>query len=241
MTVGELVYKQALDAGYDPHLADKLISPVSKVLEAHQKIVDRMQEPAKKLTAVAEHIQSQFDIASKIKIPEITTSSIFPDSYYDEDGEPLYLSALQKPIQEVRIVNPEDIASVPTKPTSDVVVASYTLPTNATWESLDIKFLDGHIVKVSYPNMKSEKFDYKEMGFANGKTRNPNLKWMLLKAMADNGGALINTKWDRKFGRNIKYELNEGLKKFFGMKEPPIPHYTKKDGYHTKFTLRGDR
>ena len=42
-------------------------------------------------------------------------------------------------------------------------------------------------------------------------------------------------------GRNVKYELNEGLKKFFNMSTNPIPHYTKKRGYQTLFAIKSDR
>jgi hypothetical protein len=103
---------------------------------------------------------------------------------------------------------------------------------------LSIKFLDGHVVKVEYPGMKTKKFDFKDMGFLNGKTMRPNMKWVLLLAIARSEGALTSADWDRRFGRNVKYELNEGLKRFFGMDEPPIPHYTKKNGYRPLFTLK---
>ena len=139
----------------------------------------------------------------------------------------------QDRIQKVEVINQE--ASNNKK--AQYNTASYILPPNATWESLYIKFLDGHFVKVKYPNMKTKKFDFKDMGFFNGKTRGPNMKWVLLQAIAGSEGALTNAKWDKRFGRNVKYELNETLKKFFGMKTSPIPHYTKRYGYRPLFTI----
>jgi hypothetical protein len=59
--------------------------------------------------------------------------------------------------------------------------------------------------------------------------------------MAEYGGALTKLNWSKKFGRNVKYELNEGLKKFFGMNSNPIPHYTKKNGYQALFLLKGEK
>ena len=158
---------------------------------------------------------------------------------YDEEGQ-FSLPEFVRPVQEVRIVNPEDIAIGPTNRRSEYVIATYLLPQNAKWDNLDIHFVDGHFVRVSYPGLKSKKFDFKDMGFINTKTNSPDLKWKLLRMMADNNGALTNEKWDRRFSRNVKYELNERLKEFFGMKDNPIPHYNKRDGYKANFSLRGE-
>jgi hypothetical protein len=141
-------------------------------------------------------------------------------------------------VQKVEVINAGEIVNTSKQKEDEFVLCSYELPKNATWESLNIKFLDGFVVKVEYPGMKTKRFDFKDMGFLNGKTMRPNLKWVLLQAIAGSEGALTNAKWDGRFGRNVKYELNEGLKKFFGMDTPPIPHYTKKHGYKPLFTLK---
>lgn len=245
MTVGELVYKQAVEAGYDPERAEGFVSPLNEALESYRKmsaeIYDQLQEPMRKATeaasTMAEAIRPQMEMISKIRIPALPT---IPSYLLNEDGE-YALPEFTRPVQEVRIVNPEVFAVPAPHPTNEYVITKFTLPPNATWESLDIQFIDGHFVRVSYPNMKSRKFDFKDMGFINTKTNRPDRKWELLKEMADNSGALTNEKWDRRFSRNVKYELNERLKGFFGMKDNPIPHYTKRNGYHAKFTLRGDR
>ncbi len=244
MTVGELVYQQAVTAGYNPRFAEGLVSPLNKAMESYQKVLETMREPMKKMSSVVEHIRPKLDALSKIQfptIPELPSRSFIPSSFYDENDE-LIMPVLARPIQEVRIVNPEDLAiAAPTKQTSKFAVASYPLPHTAVWESLYIQFIDGHFVRVSYPGLESRKFDYKDMGFVNMKTTNPDLKWKLLRAIAENDGALTNSKWSREFGRNIKYELNEGLKRFFAMGTNPIPHYTKKRGYEPLFSLRPER
>lgn len=241
MTVGELVYKQAVESGYNPTFAEGLISPLNNAIEAYQKVFEHMREPLKTVNSVIESIRPQMEVMAKMSIPSISqiTMPALSETLDEEDG--YFMPALIRPVQEVRIVNPEDIAFASAKRMSEFVIATYLLPQNATWESLDIQFIDGHFVKVSYPKMESKKFDFKDMGFINTKTNRPDRKWELLREMADNGGALTNDKWDRRFSRNIKYDLNERLKKFFGMKENPIPHYTKKNGYRARFTLRGDR
>lgn len=241
MTVGELIYKQAIESGYNPTFAEGLISPLNNAIEAYQKVSEHMREPLKTISSVIESVRPQMEAIAKMSIPSISqiTMPTLPATLDEGDG--YFIPALIRQVQEVRIVNPEDITFASAKRMSEFVIATYLLPQNATWESLDIQFIDGHFVKISYPKMESKKFDFKDMGFINTKTNRPDRKWELLREMADNGGALTNEKWDRRFGKNVKYELNERLKEFFGMKENPIPHYTKKNGYWAKFTLRGDR
>lgn len=259
MTVGELVHKQALEAGYSPAFASTLVSPANEAFKSIQELSGTLERPMKMMAEAFKNIQPQLKAIEEMNLPEklkyfqepiaginlseIATrrSSLIPDSFYNEDNE-LLIPQFTKPIQEVRIVNVEDLAGISnTKREKEYLVGSYHLPQNAVWESLDVQFIDGHFVKVSYVGMESKKFDYKDMGFINMKTMKPDLKWQLLLTIAENGGALTNAKWDRKFGRNVKYELNEGLKCFFNMTSNPIPHYTKKRGYRPLFTLRSDK
>jgi hypothetical protein len=253
MTVGELIHQQAIKDGYNP---EQLSPELKKVAESYQKVFESVREPMKAVYSMVETMQEPMRQAAKaassvaeafgpqmetIRRIQNSTSSIIPSSFYDEDNELILSSAFIRPVQEVRIINPEDIGIASAKRTNEYVIASYLLHQNATWESLDIQFIDGHFVKVSYPTMESKKFDFKDMGFINTKTNRPDLKWELLRKMADNNGALTNEKWDRKFTRNVKYELKERLMEFFGMEDSPIPHYTKKNGYRAKFSLRGDK
>ncbi|MFZ2167923.1 MAG: hypothetical protein WAV50_03605 [Minisyncoccia bacterium] len=237
MTVSEMVYEKALKEGYSPVLSEGVISSLQFAVDTYQKAYDTLREPMETASSIAERMMPQLEAISKMQIP---TPLTMPSSFYNEKNE-VFIPALTRSVQEVRIVNPEDITFASAKRTNEYVIASYLLPQNATWESLDIHFIDGHFVRISYPGMESKKFDFKDMGFINTKTNSPDLKWKLLKEMADNSGTLTNGKWDRRFSRNVKYELNERLQKFFGMKENPIPHYTKKNGYQARFMLRGDK
>lgn len=258
MTVGELVHKQAIEAGYSPAFSSTLISPANDAFKALRELSGTLEKPMRMMAEVAKSIQPQLKIIEEMNLPEklkylqepiagITLSeivahrsSLIPDSFYNEDNE-LLVPQFTNPVQEVRIVNVDEITGAKTNRENDYLVGSYHLPQNAVWESLEIQFIDGHFVKVSYVGMKSKKFDFKDMGFINTKTMKPDFKWELLLAIAENGGALTNAKWDRKFARNVKYELNRGLKKFFNMSSSPIPHYTKKHGYRVLFTLRSDK
>lgn len=258
MTVGELVHKQALEAGYSPAFASTLISPANDAFKALRELSGTLEKPMKMAAEAFKHIQPQLKVIEEMNLPEklkylqepivgitlseIATqrSSLIPNSFYNEDNE-LLIPQFTNPVQEVRIVNVDEITGAKTNRKKEYLVGSYHLPQNAVWESLEIQFIDGHFVKVSYTGMQSKKFDYKDMGFINMKTLKPDLKWQLLLTIAENGGTLTNAKWDRKFGRNVKYELNEGLKRFFNMTSNPIPHYTKRRGYQSLFTLRSDK
>ena len=243
MTVGELIEQQALAAGYSPSSAKALVFPVNEAAKTMSELSVTLEKPMKMMAEMAESIKPQLEVLKDIKFPDISNykSSFIPDSFYNEQNE-LLVPQFINPVQEVRIVNVEDLTGLSNaKREKEYLVGSYHLPQNAVWESLDIQFMDGHFVKVSYIGMESKKFDYKDMGFINMKTIKPDLKWKLLLAIANNGGALTNAKWEREFGRNVKYELNEGLKRFFNMSTNPIPHYTKKHGYKALFTLRPEK
>lgn len=237
MTVGELVYKQAIEQGHNPDLFKGLVSPINKAMESYKKVFESLKEPLSQVNSAVESMRPQIEAVQKMRIPDMT--GILPSYMYDEQAE-FTLPEFNK-VQDVRIINTDEITSAPKEKENNFVLSSYRLPKNAKWESLYIKFLDGHVVKVEYPGMKTRRFTFSEMGFLNGKTMKPNLKWVMLQAIAGSEGALTNANWNRDFGRNVKYELNEGLKKFFGMDTPPIPHYTKQNGYQPLFTLKSDR
>ncbi len=258
MTVGEQIYKQAVEAGYSPAFASTLVSPANEAFKSIQEVSGSLERPMEMMAELFKTIQPQLKVIEEMNLPEklkyfqepiagITLpeliaerSSLIPSSFYGEDNE-LLIPQYTNPVQEVRIVNVDEITGAKANREKEYLVGSYNLPQNAVWESLEIKFIDGHFVKVSYLGMESKKFDYKDMGFINMKTMKPDRKWELLLKIAENGGALTNAKWERKFGRNVKYELNEGLKRFFNMTSNPIPHYTKKNGYRVLFTLRSDK
>lgn len=253
MTVGELVYQQAIKDGFDPSLAERLVSPLSKVAESYQKafetmrepmkavstMVETMQEPIKRIYSAAESMRPQLESMNKLQlpaIPELPSRAFMPSYMYDEDGE-FTLPEFVRPVQEVRIVNPEVLALAPAREERGIA-ASYQLPGNAKWELLEMHFIDGHFVRVSYPGMEPKKFDYKDMGFINIRSVKPDMKWELLRLIASHGGSLTKNHWDRRFHRNIKYELAEGLRQFFGMTTSPIPRYTRRDGYTTLFVIK---
>ena len=136
-------------------------------------------------------------------------------------------------VQKVVAILRED-----SKPTR--VKAWYPLPKEAVWGKLRFKFIDGHTVKVKYPTLHAETFDFKQLGFLNRKTNGPDIKWEFLRALARYGGSVTNHEFDRRFNRTTKYETAKRLKAFFGMSEDPFEDYTKKNGYRLKFAIFSD-
>lgn len=246
MTVGELVYQIATKDGYTPKFSDGFISSLNRATEESQKLMNTLKGPMETINSMMERMRPQMEAISKMSFPTIpfpsSTLSIPSKSSineYDNEEDDSFFPAFVRPVQDVRIVNYHEIEEAKTE--IRITRASYILPLHATWESVYIKFLNGYDVRISYPNMKTEVFDYKDMGFMDGKTREPDLKWKLLQTIAEHNGALTKEHFDRKLTRNVKYELNQRLKQFFGMKENPIENYTKKRGYEARFTLRGDK
>lgn len=233
MTVGELIHQQMKD-GYVPTspLSDGFISSLNRTAEASQKLIETMRIPMENMQRTFERIRPQLEAMNRVmpRIPQPFVSSL-----YEEQDEDLIIPALKGSVQEYVV---EDI-DAPTKP--ERAVSSYLLPSKAQWGALEFQFIDGHTVRVSHPGMSSMKFTYTEMGFVNERTMQPDMKWNMLRTIAERGGSLTKESWDRRFHRNIKYELNEGLKRFFGMTENPIPRYTRRDGYATLFVIRTDR
>ena len=187
---------------------------VSKDIEEHKARVQDVFEKMKPSVDVLSNFQKQIREAKEsyvLKLPSYT----FPD-------RSVFIPSYKAPEQNVLVVKNR---------------RSYHLPIGSSWAKLTIKFFDGHTVKVSYPDLPTKTFDYKDMGFVDKKTNNPNNKWKMLQSIAENRGRLTNAKYDRKFSRNIKYELNIGLKTFFNMTENPISNYTKEEGYVASFII----
>lgn len=235
MTVGELVYQQMKD-GYTPTfpLSDGFISTLNRTAEESQKLVETLRIPMENMQRMMENIRPRLEAMNSI-IPRMTPQPFIPAIYEDED-EDLIIPALNGAVQAYTV---EDTDAAPANP--ERALSSYTLPGNARWEEVEIQFIDGHTVRVSHPAMTTMKFTYMEMGFLNERTMKPDMKWEMFREIADRGGYLTNDYFNPRYHRNIKYELNEVLKRFFGMSENPIPRYTKRNGYMTLFVIRGDR
>lgn len=191
---------------------------------AFKKVSKEIEEHKAKMQGVFEQIKPSIDVMSNFQkqMKEAKESYVFRLPSYTLPDRSVFIQPHNAPEQNVPTVKNR---------------RSYHLPTGSSWVKLTIKFFDGHTVKVSYPDLPTKTFDYKDMGFIDNKTNNPNNKWKMLHSIAENRGRLTNTKFDRKFSRNVKYELNMGLKTFFNMTEKPISNYKKEEGYVASFII----
>lgn len=132
MTVGELVYKQAIEQGYNPNFAKGLVSPLNNMAETYSKLHETLQGPMKQAVEVTSsvskmigpHIETMNRVAKSL--PKMPTLSEIPSYLYEEKNE-FVLPALTRPVHDVRIVNAEDIAVPVVKEESVSINAPHTL------------------------------------------------------------------------------------------------------------------
>ncbi|MDP3999784.1 MAG: hypothetical protein Q8P76_04340, partial [bacterium] len=87
MTVGELVYQQAIESGYNPTFAKGLVSPLNNAVEAYQKVFEHMREPLKTVSSVIESVRPQMEAMAKLSIPSISqlTMPTLPAIFNEEN------------------------------------------------------------------------------------------------------------------------------------------------------------
>jgi len=118
-------------------------------------------------------------------------------------------------------------------------IVSLLLPPETKWESITIKFKDGHDVDILIPGRsKAIQSSYIEMGFQNLKTRRSNNQWRLLIILANNHRKLS---WNNPEAKdNLKKQkqlLSEKLKKYFNLVEDPFRLYREEKLYEIKLNL----
>lgn len=201
-----------------------IFKEAQKTLKEH---AERMAEITKEMHPYLEKIK---DLQSRNK--------------YELEGDILLLKSnktkehlILEELEEIK----SDLKDIKDSKKVKVVRESYPLPEGATWEKLYIKFVDGHTVKVRYEDLPQKTFDYKDMGFLDRKTNNPDNKWGFILRLAENNGRITNLRYNKKFNRNTKYEVCKRLKNFFRIEESPINNYTKKEGYLALFNISPER
>ncbi len=92
----------------------------------------------------------------------------------------------------------------------------------ATWEDVSIEFISDLKVQVTVKT-KTYPQNYAEMGFKNGKTKNPNLAWMTLKLLAEAGGAIPVAIKERKVVEKRMQEIRKTLRAHFERERFDLP------------------
>ncbi|MBM4263546.1 MAG: hypothetical protein FJ145_19215 [Deltaproteobacteria bacterium] len=108
------------------------------------------------------------------------------------------------------------------------------------WQDITIQFVNGHEARIS-ANSTTATLDFKDMGFEDGRNRQPNSQWALMRLLADRKGQIS---WDDSEAadriRKQKQLLSESLKDFFHLNEDPFHPYKNEKAYRIKLKLKAE-
>ncbi|MGB7061154.1 MAG: hypothetical protein WBF13_02225 [Candidatus Zixiibacteriota bacterium] len=111
------------------------------------------------------------------------------------------------------------------------------LPPGTKWEDINIKFLDGHNVKISVGDLNL-KTDYKEMGFEDKRRQLPNNQWKFLEVLATSRCQVAwgesAASWSLKKSKQL---LSKTLKEYFQIQEDPFHPYKQEKAYKIRIRL----
>ncbi len=111
---------------------------------------------------------------------------------------------------------------------------------NTKWADITIRFLNDHEVKIEKEKETSET-NYEEMGFADGKSKQPILCWGFLHLLSTSEGVFPLGKLSKKDNtarKSQKMKLTKKLKNYFKIKEDPFEEYDRwKKEYRIKLKL----
>jgi hypothetical protein len=112
------------------------------------------------------------------------------------------------------------------------------------WEDIEIRFISDERVQIQC-GKKLQTLNYAEFGFEDGRTRNPNQAWLLLRRLAEKKGWIANEmeaqmEWS-KVEKRIQ-EIRSVLREHFGIASDPIPFLEKNrpednGGYNSRFRI----
>lgn len=128
----------------------------------------------------------------------------------------------------------------------DLIVGSgstelgFTIPPNARWQSLTIKFKDRHTVAVSI-NRRTKMFSYSDMGMIDKRNNLPDTQWQFLAEFAYEYGSID---WSSRAAgpknQKRKERLAAKLKQFFKIEGDPFIYNKDTKGWDTVFTILSD-
>ena len=110
----------------------------------------------------------------------------------------------------------------------------------SNWEDIEIAFLSEGRVQIR-SGQETETCNFGDLGFADGRTKNPRRAWIVLQIMAQSGGIIRDTQkthgtWSR-VEKRIQ-EIRELLRQYFGISSEtdPIP-FVDGTGYRARFRI----
>jgi hypothetical protein len=108
------------------------------------------------------------------------------------------------------------------------------------WQAIEIVFLSDHRVQIRINGKQTPPANYAELGFADGRSENPNKAWLTLLLLAEHRGVIkdersIGEPWP-KVEKRIQ-EIRRILRELFGISTDPLP-FVEGAGYQAIFKIR---
>ena len=130
---------------------------------------------------------------------------------------------------------------------TDVQVAEDVPQQNSDvpWEHMTMRFRNPRWVQVTIEGRLQEPQSYKDLGFIDKKTKNPNYAWQALLGLAEGDGRVESTPLRCKWARNWKgvnkrmAEIRQKLCTAYKLKGDPVP-FVREIGYQTAFKFDPD-
>jgi len=106
------------------------------------------------------------------------------------------------------------------------------------WDEIEITFLSEGRVQIRC-GQETETCNFGDLGFTDGRTKQPRRAWIVLQIMAESSGVIRDTqkthgKWPMVEKR--MQEIRELLRQYFGLSGDPVP-YAPGNGYRTRFRI----
>lgn len=232
-----------------------------RVTEALAPTVRMADEIAKTMQPFLDSVARMQEAVQGVSLPRFSIPSIVP-SDYDFKSEPVRYVPESGPrvvrldeytmnaiVGKVVVLLKADVQK--TLPTETTALAPLVpMLAGAKWEDVKMYFQDNHAVKIFHQGKSLGVYDYAQLGFARGNTRDksPSKAWMLLQKLSlllELGG-MKPTKQNLVDALHVtggacekqKATLSKKLQVACGISDDPFRGYDAEAGYQPKFTLK---
>jgi hypothetical protein len=145
-----------------------------------------------------------------------------------------------RPVQPTTVIFADLRAQIATGSANAAMKVAWTLPTDARWEEIGIRFVADEVVNVSFRG-ETRRFEPDGLGMKSAKDGKPKAVWTYLKAFAMQGGRLpvhhSRGTYTSKHQKQ-KQALSKALRAAFGISDDPLP--TVGNDYVARFVANAD-
>lgn len=145
-----------------------------------------------------------------------------------------------RPIQPTTIMFADLRAQIASASESVAMNLAWSLPTDARWEEIGIRFVADEVVNVSFRS-ETRRFEPDGLGMKSAKDGKPKAVWTYLRAFAMQGGRLPihhARSADTSKHQKQKQALSKALRAAFGISDDPLP--TVGSDYVARFVANAD-